>query len=108
MEKSISLITTKFLDSHNDYIEVYVKDMGNDQFIITDDGYNISDLRLNGYLFDCDEHNRKLQMIVDDFGVKYDRNELSINAKSFDLEVKKDSLVQAIIVINGFFYYFGR
>ena len=40
-------ITTPYLDRHNDYLQIYVKE-SNGGFVLTDDGYTIEDLAQSG------------------------------------------------------------
>lgn len=40
-------VTTPYLDRHNDYLQIYIK-QENDSFLLTDDGYVLNDLELSG------------------------------------------------------------
>jgi hypothetical protein len=46
------VISTPFLDRHNDEIEVYIEKQDDGQFFLTDDGYTLSDLRHSGVVLD--------------------------------------------------------
>ena len=40
-------ITTPYLDRHNDYIQIYLRQQGN-EWVLTDDGYTLADLAQSG------------------------------------------------------------
>lgn len=52
LEGGILEITTPFLDALNDSIQLYLIDLGDDGFLLTDDGYTMWDLEASGYVFD--------------------------------------------------------
>jgi hypothetical protein len=95
-------ITTPFLDRHNDHLQIYVKQNG-DQYILTDDGYILSDLILSG----CDIHspNRQniLETILNSLGVKNEGDSLIIEARQENFPQKKHLLLQAMISVNDMF-----
>ena len=45
-------ITTPYVDRHNDFIQIYVKKDSPGNFILSDDGYTISDLESTGCKLD--------------------------------------------------------
>ncbi len=47
-------VTTPYLDRHNDYLQFYIKRNKN-VFVLTDDGYIISDLKHSGCKLDTDK-----------------------------------------------------
>ena len=53
-------ITTPYLDNANDYLQIYVRQDGDDIFF-TDDGATIQGLKMAGYQF---TKNRKIHLIV--------------------------------------------
>jgi hypothetical protein len=95
-------ITTPFLDRHNDAIQIYV-DEKNGAFVLSDDGYTISDLRSTGFEFTTPKRKALLTSILNGFGVKYEDNELLTTATRSDFAQKKHNLVQAILAINDLF-----
>src|SRR4030067_3833524 len=62
-------ITTPYLDRHNDYMQIYIK-RENGNFIITDDGYTIEDLRLSGCELESKKRKDLLNLTLNGFGVK--------------------------------------
>ncbi|MDR1798120.1 MAG: DUF1829 domain-containing protein [Clostridiales Family XIII bacterium] len=95
-------ITTPFLDSHNDYIQLYLK-QENDRIVISDDGYTISDLIMSG----CDLTSKRrkdiLQGILNGFGVKQMGKELVVEANEKNYPQKKHALLQAVISVGDMF-----
>jgi hypothetical protein len=95
-------ITTPFLDRHNDHLQIYVKQNG-DKYILTDDGYILSDLMMSG----CDIHspNRQniLQTILNSLGIKNEGDSLIIEARAENFPQKKHLLLQAMVSVNDMF-----
>lgn len=96
-------ITTPFLDRHNDYVQIYIKKEQN-QFILTDDGYTIADLRQSGCLLESEKRKRILQMTLNGFGVSQQQGELMVHATQENFSFKKHNLIQAILAVNDLFY----
>ena len=73
-----SEITTPYLDHANDYLQIYVKQEGNDIFF-TDDSATMHTLKMNGLQL---TPNRKLQLqrILYQFGVQLKGDELTATA----------------------------
>jgi hypothetical protein len=96
-------ITTPYIDRHNDYLQIYVKRDGGG-FVLTDDGYTISDLRQSG----CDLESRKrkdlLTLTLNGFGVKVENEALTVHASSENFPLRKHNLVQAMLAVNDLFY----
>jgi hypothetical protein len=96
-------ITTPFLDRHNDYVQIYIKKEG-EQFILTDDGYTLSDLRQSGCLLETPKRKQILQTMLNGFGVLKKEEDLVIYATAETFNLKKHNLIQAILAINDLFY----
>ena len=96
-------ITTPFLDRHNDYIQIYIKKAQN-QFILTDDGYTIADLKQSGCLLESEKRKRILQITLNGFGVSQQAGELMVHATLENFSLKKHNLIQAILAVNDLFY----
>lgn len=96
-------ITTPYLDRHNDYLQIYVK-RKNNGFLITDDGYTIVDLRHSGCNLDSKKRADLLRMTLNGFGVRLDRDALTVEATQSNFAIKKHNLVQAILAVNDLFY----
>lgn len=62
-------ITTPYLDRHNDYLQIYARRQ-NGSYILTDDGYILSELELSGCKLESPKRLALLQMTLNEFGVK--------------------------------------
>lgn len=97
-------ITTPYLDSHNDFIQIYVKKSGG-QFIITDDGYTINDLKMSGCSLESHKRQNLLRVTLNGFGVQLGENqELVVSASNENFALKKHNLLQAILSVADLFY----
>ena len=94
-------ITTPYLDNANDYLQIYVKQDGNDIYF-TDDSATIHDLRMNGIQL---TQNRKfhLQRILRQYGVQLDGDELVAKAPINRFPQKKHLFIQAMLRIDDMF-----
>jgi hypothetical protein len=96
-------ITTPFLDRHNDCLQIYVKREKN-SFVLTDDGYIISDLRLSGCDIDSPKRKSLLQELLSGYGVKCNNSRLETTSNQSDFPTRKHNLVQAMLAVNDMFY----
>ncbi len=95
-------ITTPFLDRHNDHLQIYVvEDSG--KFLVSDDGYIISDLATSGMEFSSAKRKMVLETALNGFGVKIKDQELIVEASKDNIGRKIHSLVQAMISVNDMF-----
>ena len=94
-------ITTPYLDHANDYLQIYVKQEGNDIFF-TDDSATMHTLKMNGLQL---TPNRKLQLqrILYQFGVQLKGDELTAKAPVKNFAQKKHLFIQAMIRIDDMF-----
>jgi len=96
-------ISTPHLDRHNDYLQIYIR-KDNNRFVLTDDGYIISDLFDSGCPLDRPKRQELLNVTLAGFGVQRQGNALVVEATQEDFPLKKHSLVQAMLAINDIFY----
>ena len=96
-------ITTPYLDRHNDYIQIYARRQ-NGEFVLTDDGYVIEDLRSSGCELDTKKRKDLLTLTLNGFGVKTDGDALVVSASQDNFALRKHNLVQAILAVNDLFY----
>lgn len=96
-------ITTPYLDRHNDQIQLYLKQQGND-YILTDDSYTITDLIQSGCMLDSPKRQKLLQMTLSGFGVNINGQALEVRATQDNFPIKKHNLLQAILAVNDLFY----
>jgi hypothetical protein len=97
------VISTPFLDRHNDEIEVYVEKRDDGQLFLTDDGYTLSDLRHCGVELDTAKREAHLDKILNGFGVRLSGDELHVHTSAKDFPQRKHNLIQAILTINDMF-----
>lgn len=98
----ICVLTTPFLDRHNDYLQVYVKRTENG-FTLTDDGTIIRDLEMSGLEFNTEKRKNELQAIINGFGIRLKGSELQVEARAENFPHKKHNLLQAMLSINDLF-----
>ncbi len=94
-------ITTPYLDNANDYLQLYVKQEGNDIFF-TDDSITMHNLKMSGLQL---TQNRKLQLqrILYQYGVRLQGDELIAKAPINSFAQKKHLFIQAMIRIDDMF-----
>ena len=96
-------ITTPYLDRHNDYIQIYAtKQKGS--YLLTDDGYTMTDLEQCGCKLDSRKRQDLLKMTLNGFGVQLRDNALEIHASNENFPLRKHNLVQAMLAVNDVFY----
>jgi hypothetical protein len=96
-------LTTPYLDRHNDCLQLYIRKNG-DRYELTDDGYIITDLANSGCLLEAPKRRELLNATLAGFGVKLERDALTINATSDNFSVKKHNLIQAALAVNDLFF----
>ena len=97
-------ITTPYLDRHNDYIQIYLRRIGN-EYVLTDDGYTISDLIQSGCSLDSPRRKALLQITLNGFGVQLGADSaLEVKSTQETFALRKHSLLQAILAVNDLFY----
>lgn len=97
-------ITTPYLDRHNDCLQIYAR-RDNGGFILTDDGYTLSDLELSGCRISSGKRHELLKTALNGFGVQLkDGQALQVHASAETFPAKKHNLVQAMLAVNDLFY----
>ena len=96
-------ITTPYLDRHNDYIQIYLRQIGSD-YILTDDGYTISDLIQSGCPLDSPRRKALLQSTLNGFGIHLNGEAIEVKATQETFALKKHNLLQAILAVSDLFY----
>lgn len=97
-------ITTPYLDRHNDYIQIYLRQVGDD-YVLTDDSYTITDLIQSGCSLDTPRRKALLHSTLNGFGVQLGENSaLEVKATQESFALRKHSLLQAILAVNDLFY----
>lgn len=94
-------ITTPYLDSANDYLQIYVRQDGND-ILFTDDGVIINSLEMNGVQF-TPARKTLLKSILAQYGVNLQGKQLVSKGNICDFPQKKHFFVQAMMRIDDMF-----
>ena len=96
-------ITTPYLDRHNDYIQIYLRQEGG-EYVLTDDSYTIADLIQSGCVLDAPRRKALLQSTLNGFGVQLVNDAIEVKATQETFALRKHSLLQAILAVNDLFY----
>jgi hypothetical protein len=96
-------ITTPYLDRHNDYLQIYVK-KEDGEYLLTDDGYVIQDLKLAGCDLESDKRQALLKQTLNGFNIQRDGEALITYASNENFPVRKHSLLQAMLAVDDLFY----
>lgn len=94
-------ITTPYLDSANDYLQIYVR-QDNDGFFFTDDCATIRNLKTHGFQFTT-TRKEHLQQILNQYGVKLNGDELTLKAPANGFAQKKHMFIQAMLRVDDMF-----
>lgn len=94
-------ITTPYLDNANDYLQIYVRQDGND-ILFSDDSATISNLKATGFQF-TPNRKKNLQRILAQFGVNCEEDELTAKAPIQEFAKKKHLFIQAILRVDDMF-----
>lgn len=94
------LISTPFLDPHNDEIQIFVQAEGN-HLRLTDDGYTLGDLADLGLEINTPKRESHVRQIVNGLGVRWETDgQLAITSTKRDFPQKKHNLIQAILAVH--------
>lgn len=98
--ESYNLISTPFLDPHNDEIQIFVEKTG-DTLRLTDDGYTLADLGVMGLEINTEKRESHVRQILNGFGVRLEaEDQLVVTATPRDFPQKKHNLIQAILAVH--------
>lgn len=98
-------ITTPLLDRHNDYLQIFATHSGDGKLRLTDAGYIIDDLRLEGVdVFKSPKRKEFLEVILNSHGIACsETKELYVETSIEHFPQKKHMLIQAMLKINDMF-----
>jgi hypothetical protein len=103
LDERTSELTTPFLDRHNDHLQIYAERLDSDRFLLSDDGYIISELRTSGIERRGDRRQDVFQGLLSGYGVELTHNELRVEASSTNLGQRVHNLVQAMLSLDDMF-----
>jgi hypothetical protein len=98
-------VVTPFLNHRNDMIELFLKQEGNNQVIISDGGNTLNELRLSGVELERGgKRTEELNTILRSFGItKNDNNELFVKTDANKFPEVKHRIIQAVLSIDDLF-----
>jgi hypothetical protein len=102
LEGDYAVISTPFLDPHNDEIELYVGKEG-DSLVLTDRGSTLSDLESSGLDVSTEKRRAHLQEILNGFGVANRGEELFVRTNEKDFPQRKHNLLQAMLAVHDLY-----
>ncbi|CAH1854502.1 DUF1828 domain-containing protein [Convivina praedatoris] len=101
-------ISTPFIDSDFDHIQIYAQILDNNEIRLTDSGYTLFNLESHGITVNNRSKTRKeiLENILSDFGILLDSDtkELTIKTVANKFGPAKNRLLQAIFRVNDLIY----
>ncbi len=99
-------ISSPFLDTHNDYITLYVKKIDENEVRFTDDGFLANDLWSYGIKL-SGKRKELFDMALSSYGVKFNQetSEIYIDANLDNLGQAKHRIIQCLVTLNDFFNY---
>ncbi len=100
---SYVVITTPFLDRHNDHLQIYAR-KDNGGYVLSDDAYIIQDLQMSGCNLDSKKRRELLRTVLNGFGVQVEDNALVVKAGKHNFGQKKHNLLQAMLAVNDMFF----
>jgi hypothetical protein len=103
LEDDVTQLTTPFLDRHNDHLQIYAERTKTGEFLLTDDGYIMSELKSSG----VERHGRRREELLTDVlrghGVTLNNKELQLTATQDSLGRRIHSLIQAMLRVDDMF-----
>jgi hypothetical protein len=103
LSDTITELTTPFVDRHNDHLQVYAERKAADVFLLTDDGYILSELRSSGVEARGSKREEIVRSLLVGHGVSLNGRELQIEASIENLGKKVHSLIQAMLSLDDMF-----
>lgn len=92
-------LTTPLLDRHHDRLQVFVR-AEEDEWVLTDDGYVLTDLAASGCDLSDAGRRTMLDSILAGFGVQVDGSALTVRAGHITFADRLHSLLQAMLAAN--------
>jgi len=94
-------ITTPFLNSANDFIQIYVR-IDKDTIFFTDDGYTLNQLYMNGFQLTSTRKNTLISLLQQ-YGVTLNGDALETTSEIDNFAQKKHMFLQAIIRVDDMY-----
>ena len=96
-------ITSPFLDRFNDYLQIYAKINNNEEIILSDDSYTISNLKMSGIDTTSPKRKEILDKFLNKYGITLDNDCLITKSTLENFPQKIMFLTQAMLNIDDMF-----
>jgi Domain of unknown function DUF1828/Domain of unknown function DUF1829 len=103
LDDVVTELTTPFVDRHNDHLQVYAERRSPDVFLLTDDGYVLSELKSSGVETRGSRRERIIKDLLVGHGVRLEGRELQTDATTANLGQRIHNLVQAMLSVDDMF-----
>jgi hypothetical protein len=105
-------ITTPFLDSHNDMLQIYAKKLSDNRYLLTDDGCILTDLEQSGCSLESDRRKNMLKTILNSVNVQENDGELFVESSREEFAKRKEEhyknityCCHQIVFVSRFFFW---
>lgn len=96
-------LTSPFLDRHSDYLQIYAEHRAGDGYVLTDDGYVLSELKSSGVEHKGQRREELIAQLISGYGVTIVGSELQVWSTSSDLGQRAHNLLQAMLSVDDMF-----
>jgi hypothetical protein len=103
LENDVTELTTPFLDRNNDHLQIYAERKDSGEFLLTDDGYIMAELKSSGVERQGRRREELLTDVLRGHGVVLSNKELQVTATHDSLGRSIHSLVQAMLRVDDMF-----
>ncbi|MPZ51962.1 MAG: DUF1828 domain-containing protein [Acidimicrobiia bacterium] len=97
-------ITTPFLDTSNDAVQLYARLIGEDKILLTDDGHTLKDLKMRGVDTSTEKRRSLIKGILSGFAVTMVGDRLEVEIPLARFPMMKANLIQAVLALGDLFY----
>lgn len=102
LDNGVILITTSYLDRHNDYIQIYcTKDDKKTNYVLTDDSWTLDDLEQAGFSLDSARNQNFLKATLNNFGISRQENALYVKTDETELNIAQENFAKAMFQISN-------
>jgi hypothetical protein len=103
LDDVVTELTTPFVDRHNDHLQVYAERQSSDMFLLSDDGYILSELKSSGVETRGSRREEIIRDLLVGHGVRLEGRELQTDATAANLGQRIHNLVQAMLSVDDMF-----
>lgn len=103
LDDVVTELTTPFVDRHNDHLQVYAERQSSDMFLLSDDGYILSELKSSGVETRGSRREEIIRSLLVGHGVRLEGRKLQTDATTANLGQRIHNLVQAMLSVDDMF-----